>query len=178
MWDTYNEDRTPRADIGKIARIAIVAAMAAIIFAIVSNQSVKLIMDVTEFEGVFTRTLYYSLLSGVLLAAIAVVRVNFRSRHSIVWYGIKLAITSFSRRQYESHSKALQYSQFKMGKISFVIWQLTKVMLFAPIFSNIIFGITLEYMMHGNDIGLTSLGRIFLIPFSNIPMDGTYARET
>ena len=64
-----------------------------------------------------------------------------------------------------------------MGKISFVIWQLTKVMLFAPIFSNIIFGITLEYMMHGNDIGLTSLGRIFLIPFSNIPMDGTYARE-
>lgn len=177
MWDTYNEDRTPRADIGKIARIALVAAMAAIIFAIVSNQSIKLIMNVTEFGGVYIKTLYYSLLSGILLAVIAIVRVNFKARHSVVWFGIRLTIASLSRRQLESHSKPLQYSQFKMGKTSFVIWQLTKVMLFAPIFSNVIFGITLEYIIQGNDMDLNSLGRVFLNPFSEIPMDGNYARE-
>jgi uncharacterized membrane protein (UPF0182 family) len=176
LWDTYNEDRAPRADIGKIARIALIAAFAAIILAIVSNQSVKLMMNMTEFGEVFTKPLYYSTLSGLMLAAIAVVRVNFSARHSITWYGIRLIITFLSRSRYESRSKPLQYSEFKMGKASFAVWQLTKVMLFAPIFSNLIFGMTLEYVMHGNNIGLGSLGRIFLIPFSDIPMDGGYAR--
>jgi uncharacterized protein len=176
LWDTYNEDRAPRADIGKIARIALIAAFAAIILAIVSNQSVKLMMNMTEFGEVFTKPLYYSTLSGLILAAIAVVRVNFSARRSITWYGIRLMITFLSRSRYESRSKALQYSEFKMGKPSFAVWQLTKVMLLAPIFSNVIFGMTLEYVMHGNDIGLSSLGRIFLIPFSDIPMDGSYAR--
>jgi uncharacterized membrane protein (UPF0182 family) len=176
LWDTYNEDRAPRADIGKIARVALIAAFAAIILAIVSNQSVKLIMNMTEFGEVFTKPLYYSTLSGVTLAALAVVKVNFSARHSITWYCIRLIITFLSRSPYESRSKPLQYSEFKMGKASFAVWQLTKVLLFAPIFSNVIFGMTLEYLMHGNDIGLSSLGRIFLIPFSDIPMDGSYAR--
>lgn len=173
MWDTYNEDRAPRADIGKIVRIAVIAAFAAIIFAIVSNQSVKLLMNITDFGEVFTKPLYYSTLSGLMLAAIAVGRVNFRSRHSMTWYGIRLIITFLNRGRYDSHPRASQYSEFKMGKTSFALWQLTKVMLFAPIFSNIIFGMTLEYVMHGNDIGLSSLGNIFLIPFSDVPTDGS-----
>jgi uncharacterized protein len=177
LWDTYNEDRAPRADIGKIVRIAVIAAFAAIIFAIVSNQSVKLLMNITEFGEVFTKPLYYSTLSGLMLAAIAVGRVNFRSRHSMTWYGIRLIITFLNRGRYDSHPRASQYSEFKMGKTSFALWQLTKVMLFAPIFSNIIFGMTLEYVMRGNDIGLSSLGSIFLIPFSDVPTDGSYARE-
>jgi uncharacterized protein len=177
LWDTYNEDRAPHADIGKIARLALIAAFAVIILAIVSNQSVKLMMNMTEFGDVFTKTLYYSILSGVTLAAIAVVRVNFSARHSITWYGIRLIIILLHFGQYESRSKPLQYSEFKMGKVSFAVWQLTKVMLFAPIFSNVIFGMTLEYIIHGNDIGLSSVAQIFLIPFSEIPMDGSYARE-
>ena len=177
MWDTYNEDRAPRIDIGKIARIALIAAFAAIIVAIVSNQSVKLMMNMTEFGEVFTTYLYYSILSGLMLAAIAVVRVNFSARHSIIWYSMRLIIDFLSRSRYESRARPLRYSEFKMSKASFAVWQLTKVMLFASIFSNIVFGMTLEYVMEGNDIGLGSLGRIFLIPFSAIPMDGSYARE-
>jgi uncharacterized protein len=177
LWDTYNEDRAPRTDIGKIARIALIAAFAAIIVAIVSNQSVKLVMNMTEFGEVFTTYLYYSTLSGLMLAAIAVVRVNFSARHSLTWYSIRLIIDFLSRSRYDSRERPLRYSEFKMSKASFAVWQLTKVMLLAPIFSNIVFGMTLEYVMEGNDIGLGSLGRIFLIPFSAIPMDGSYARE-
>jgi uncharacterized membrane protein (UPF0182 family) len=177
LWDTYNEDRAPHADIGKIARIALIAAFAAIILAIVSSQSVKLMMNVTEFGQLFTKPVYYSFLSGVTLAAIAVVRVNFNTRRSITWYGIRLIITVLQLGQYESHSKPLQYSEFKMGNLSFAVWQLTKVMLFAPIFANVVFGMTLEYATHGKDIGLSSLPRIFLIPFADVAMDGSYARE-
>ena len=177
MWDTYNEDRTPRPDIARIARIGLVAAIAAVIFVIASNQIVKLIMNVAEFGGVFIKTLYYSLLSGLVLAVIAVVRVNFSSRHSVIWYGIKLAIASLNRRQFEAHSRAIQYSQFRLSKTSFVLWQLTKVMLFAPIFSSVVFGISLEYTLQGNDVGFDSLGHLFLNPFSEIPMDGDYALE-
>ena len=167
MWDTYNEDRTPRPDIAKIARIALVAAIAAVIFVIASSQIVKLFMNVAEFGGVFLKTLHYSLLSGLVLAVIAIVRVNFSSRHSIIWYGIRLAIASLNRRQLEAHSRPIQYSHFRLSKTSFALWQLTKVMLFAPIFSSVIFGISLEYMLHGNDVGLESLGHLFSIPFFN-----------
>jgi uncharacterized membrane protein (UPF0182 family) len=177
LWDAYNEDKAPRADIGKIVRIAVIAAFAAIIIAIASNQSVKLLMNIAEFGEVFTKPLYYSTISGLILAPIAVARVNFRSRHSMTWYGIRLIITFLNRGRYDSYPKASHYSEFKMRKRSFALWQLTKVMLFAPIFSNMIFGMTLEYVMHGNDIGLSSLGGVFLIPFSDLPTDGSYARQ-
>jgi uncharacterized protein len=177
LWGTYNNDKAPRADIGKIARIALIAAFGVIILAIASNQSAKLLMDMAEFERVFTKPLYYSIVSGLMLTSIALIRVNFKARHSMTWYGISRIISFLSGGRHQARSNASQYSEFKMGKASFALWQLTKVMVFAPIFSNIIFGMTIEYVMHGNDIGLSSLGRIFLIPFSDIPMDGSYAQE-
>ncbi|HEU0048345.1 MAG TPA: hypothetical protein VFQ43_12160, partial [Nitrososphaera sp.] len=88
MWDTYNEDKTPRADIGRVVRIAVFAAIGVIIFGIVGNQSVNLLLNVEEFGEFFTKPLYYSTLSGLILAAIVLVRVNFNVRCSLTWYGI------------------------------------------------------------------------------------------
>jgi uncharacterized protein len=176
LWDTYNEDRGPRADIGKIARIAVFAALGVIIFSIVSNQSVNLIMNFEEFGVVFTKTLYYLTLSGVMLAAIALVRVNFAARHSITWYSIRMLINFLRRNDYESESKISRYSEFQMHEPSFVLWQLTKVVLFAPVFGNIMFGMAADYAMKGN-IDLISIGNMFSIPFSDITMDVSYSRQ-
>ena len=177
MWDTYNEDRSPRANIGKIVRLSLIAAFVAIIFAIASNQSANLLMNLAEFGATFTKPLYYSIISGLFLAAIAVVRVNIRDRHSMTWYAISVIVRFIDRSRQEARFKTPQYSEFKMSKASFTLWQLTKVLLFAPLFSSIIFGMTLAYVAQGNDIGLSSIARIFLIPFSNVPMDGSYARQ-
>ena len=65
-----------------------------------------------------------------------------------------------------------------MGKTGFALWQFTKVVLFVPLFGNIMFGMAMEYAIQGNDVGLGSIGNIFAIPFADVPMDGGYARQT
>lgn len=177
MWDTYNEDKAPRADIGRIVRIAVFVALGVIIFSIVGNQSVNLLMNVEEFGEVFTKPLYYATLSGTVLAAIAFVRVNFSARHSVIWYGIKMLINFLKRGDFESQSKVSRYSEFQMSKMGFALWQLTKVMLLAPLFASIMFGMAAEYVMKGNDVGLGSIGGVFAIPFTDLPMDGNYAQQ-
>lgn len=177
MWDTYNEDKAPRASIGRLVRIAVFAAIGVIIFGIVGNQSVNLLMNMEEFGEVFTKLVYYSILSGLILASITVVRVNFNARHSVLWYGIKTLLSFLERGDYDSKSKVSRYSEFQMGRLGFALWQLTKVVLFAPLFGNIMFGMATEYVMQGNDIGLGSIANIFAIPFADIPMDGSYAQQ-
>ena len=176
MWDTYNEDRTPSTNIGRIIRIAVFAALGVIIFAIVSNQSVSLLMNVSEFKDVFTKPLYFSVISGIILASIALVRVNIYSRHSITWYGIRAVINLLKRGEYDQ-SKMPRYSEFQMSPLSFGLWQVMKIVLLAPLFSNLLFGMSVEYMAKGNDIGLGSIGAIFGIPFANITMDGAFAQS-
>jgi len=177
LWDTYNEDKAPRADIGKIVRVAVFAALGVIIFSIVGNQSVNLLMNVEEFGQVFTKPLYYATLSGVILAAITLVRVNFRARHSVTWYGIKMLINFLKRGEYESQGRLSRYSEFHMSKAGFALWQVTKVVLFAPVFANITFGMAAEYFLQGNDIGLGAVGGIFAIPFADVPAVGSYAQQ-
>jgi uncharacterized protein len=175
LWDTYNEDRSPSADIGRIVRIAVFAALGVIIFAIVSNQSVNLLMNVAEFGDVFTKPLFFSTISGIILASIALVRVNVFARHSMTWYGIRAVINLIKRNEYDQ-TKMLRYSEFKMSHRSFALWQAMKILLFAPLFSNLLFGMSIDYMAKGNDLGIGSIGAIFGIPFADVTMDGTFAQ--
>jgi uncharacterized membrane protein (UPF0182 family) len=177
LWDTFNEDKAPRASIGRLVRLAVYAAIGVIIFGIAGNQSVNLLMNVEEFGEVFTKPLYYSILSGLILASIIVVRVNFRARHSLVWYGIKTLLNFLKRGDYDSQSKVSRYSDFQLSRTSFGVWQLTKIVIFAPLFGNIMFGMSTEYLIGGNDMGLDSLGNVFAIPFADITADAIYAQE-
>ena len=177
MWDSYSEDGAPRSDIGRIVKIAILAAMGVVIFVVASNQSVNLLLNASEFGGVYTKTLYYSATSGLILAAVSLVRVNFISRHSIVWYGISV-VTGFLRRgDFEARTRPARYSEFKMSPTSFGVWQVTKVVLLAPLFSSLVFGMAIQYMAGGGDMGLGSIGRIFGLPFAEVPADGAFAQE-
>ena len=177
MWDSYSEDGAPRSDIGRIVKIAILAAMGVVIFVVASNQSVNLLLNASEFGGVYTKTLYYSATSGLILAAVSLVRVNFISRHSIVWYGISV-VTGFLRRgDFEARTRPARYSEFKMSPTSFGVWQVTKVVLLAPLFSSLVFGMAIHYMAGGGDMGLGSIGRIFGLPFAEVPADGAFAQE-
>jgi uncharacterized membrane protein (UPF0182 family) len=176
LWDTYNEDRAPRADIGRIVRFGILGAMGIVIFLVASNQMVNLSLNLAEFGDVYGKTLYYSIVSGMVLAAIALVRVNALSRHSIVWYGFNLIISYVRRSDFEA-PKALRYSDFHMRPVSFALWQATKVVLLAPLFANMGFGMAIAYMADGNDIGLSSVWAIFGLPFAEVPSDGSFAQE-
>lgn len=215
MWDTYNEDsRTSKFKIWKIIRISAFVIIGIIIFAVASNQSVNLFMNVVEFGTVFTKPLFYWIVSGLVLSSIALVRINFRRSNSMTWFAIRLianflkrgdlefssspgstTTSSFRSRSPSSPSSSsssspsssffssdsskfpLRYQDFRLGKRSFIIWQITKILLFAPLFTNLIFGITVVYILGGHDIGLGSLPNIFLFPFVSLPSNGTFAQQ-
>ncbi|NOJ27044.1 MAG: hypothetical protein DA330_03420 [Nitrososphaera sp.] len=141
----------------------------------VSNQAVNLLLNAQEFGEVYTRTVYYSILSGMILAAIAFVRVNFVNRHSIVWYSFRTIASIVKRGEFSRGPAA--YSDFKMSPLSFGLWQVTKVVLLAPLFGNIVFGMAIDYMLDGNDVGLGLMGNVFSIPFADVPSDGSFSKE-
>ena len=151
--------------------------MGIVIFAVAGNQAVNLMMNAAEFGGVYTKTMYYSAISGVTLAAIALVRVNFVSRHSIIWYGFNTIVNFIRRGDFEA-AKPLRYSEFHMSPLSFGLWQVTKIVLLAPLFGNLTFGMAMSYASGGGDLGLGSIGSIFGIPFSNVPPNGSFAQES
>ncbi len=165
-------------------------------------------MDFAEFSHVFTKTLLYSIVSGLILCSVALIRVDIRHRNSMTWYGINLMIKllkredsnsstpSASSSSYRSSSASsssssssfstlpsrlanlpLRYPDFKMEKRSFVLWQITKLFLFAPLFIHLVFGITSVYLFEGHDIGIGALPNIFLVPFADIPSNGSFAQQ-
>ncbi|MEK0366113.1 MAG: hypothetical protein QQN42_07230, partial [Nitrosopumilus sp.] len=92
MYSASTEKPTPPPDTGKFIRLGIVAIIAVVIFVLVGNQIVVLSMNFTEFGDQFTKPLFYTLVSTIVLSAIALVRVNFIGRSSIFWYAISTAI--------------------------------------------------------------------------------------
>ncbi len=174
MWDP-SDDR-PRQDIGKYIRIGLFALIGIVILGVVSNQSVNILLNVNEFSDLFSKPIYYAILSGLILAAIALVRVDIRKRESMVWWIFAIGISFLKREAFDQSQTAAKYRDFKLGRINFAIWQLTKVLLLAPLFTNLMFGITTQYVLSGNEFNLSSLPNIFSLPFITSP-DQTIAKE-
>ncbi len=176
MYSKPKQDTAPPPDAGKYIRIGIVVAIGLIILAIVGNQGVILSMNITEFEDKFTKPLYYSIVSAVILSAIALVRVNIIKRSSIFWYSINSAITFLNRGTNDPVSKNItRFSDYKLSVPNFLLWQITKVLLFGAFFANVMFGFAAMYLIDGNDIGLENLPTLFSLPFVTPPTDTSYA---
>ena len=178
LYSTSTEDNLPPPDVSKYVRIGIIALVGIVIFALVANQGVILSMNVSEFEEQFTRPLFYSVVSAVLLASITLVRVNIKNRSSIAWYGIHTAI-SFLRRGPGAPvtDSVSSFHDYQLTPPQFVFWQITKVVLFGAFFVNIMFGFAAVYFIEGNDLAVESLTNIFSLPFVTPPTDPSYAIE-
>ena len=179
MYSAPNEKVTPPTDTAKYIRIGIVAAIGLIIFAIVGNQGVILSMNFSEFGEKFTKPLFYAVVSAVILPVIALVRVNIVRRSSIFWFGVKTAISflgsSSSREPITNNIKL--FRDYKLSPPQFVIWQITKVLLFGAFFVNVMFGFAAMEFIDGNTLGIENLPILFSLPFVTPPMDSSYAME-
>ncbi len=178
MYSASTEDKAPPPDTGKYVRIGLIILVGVVIFAIVSNQGVVLSMNISEFEDQFTKPLFYSVVSALVLVSIALVRVNIKNRSSIAWYAIQTGLTFLRKGAMEPVSQSLsRYQDYKLTVPGFVIWQITKVLLFGAFFVNIMFGFATIYILDGNDLGVQSLLNIFSLPFVTPPTDPSYATE-
>lgn len=175
MWSSAPEDK-PKQDIGKYIRFGLFALIGIVIFGIVSNQSIQILMNIDEFSELFTKPIYYAVFSGLLLAAIALIRVDVRKRESMIWWVFSLGLSFIKREAFESTQAPVKYRDFKLSKANFAIWQVTKVLLLAPLFTNLLFGMSALYVLNGNELGIETLPSIFYLPFITSP-DPTIAQE-
>ena len=137
-----------------------------------------MLMNVEEFADLFTTPLYFSLISGLVLAAIALVRVNVVRRASIGWYVLQTFLGFMSRQGTNASSQTIPlFGDFKISGIQFALWQITKVLLFGAFFANLMFGFSMVYMIDGNDLGIDNIPTIFSLPFVTPPTDHSYATE-
>ena len=185
MYSATTDKQTPPPDTGKFIRIIIIAALAVGTLVVVGNQAVIIFMNFTEFGEQFTKPLYYTLLSTVLLSAAALVRVNIVGRSSIFWYAINNLIGFIAKGSGINQSQQQQpqplasniqnFHDYKLGLAPFVLWQITKILLFGAFFGNIMFGFAAAEFIDGNQLGVEHLPNLLLLPFMSPGDDPAYA---
>lgn len=176
MYNSETQSSPPPRDAGKYIRIGIVALIAIVIFVLTSNQAVVLYMNSQEFDTLFTKPLYFSLISAVVLSSIALIRVNIKNRSSIAWYALNVGLTFFKRGSNSSVVENIpSFKEYKLSIPNFVIWQITKVVLFGAFFTNLMFGFAVSYLFQGHDLGTNTITKIFSLPFTLPPTDPSYA---
>jgi len=178
LYSSSTQSNPPPRDAGKYIRIGIVALIGIVIFVMASNQAVIFYMNIKEFDMLFTKPLYYSVLSALVLSSIALIRVNVASRSSIAWYTINTVMTFLKRGSSYSVSDSIpSFKDYKLNVPNFIIWQITKVFLFGAFFTNLMFGFALSYLIEGNDLGTSSIWQIFSLPFTTPPTDPSYSLD-
>jgi len=178
LYSAASEKKTPPVNSGKYIRLGVVALIVIAIAVMVGNQTVTLSMNFTEFGDQFTKPLYYSLISSLILSAIALVRVNIVSRSSIFWYTIKTAIGVVAQGPQQSIANNIpSFRDFKLSVPQFVIWQITKILLFGAFFVNIMFGFAAVSFIDGNSLGVENLPSLFSLPFVTPDTNPNYAME-
>ena len=178
MYSSSKADNTPPPDAGKYIRVGIIAIIIISAFVVVGHQGIIMLMNVEEFADLFTTPLYFSLISGLILAAIALVRVNVVRRASIGWYVLQTFLGFLSRQGTNTSVQTIPlFGDFKISGIQFAIWQVTKVLLFGAFFANLMFGFSVVYLVDGNDLGIDNIPTIFSLPFITPPTDHSYATE-
>lgn len=178
LYSASTDKQTPPPDAGKYIRLGIIAIIGIAIFAIVGNQAVILSMNFTEFGEQFTKPLYYTLISTIILSALALVRVNIAGRSSIFWYAINTAIGFLGKSGQQPISNVVpSFRDYKLSSTQFIIWQITKIFLFGAFFANIMFGFAAMSFIDGNYLGIENLPKLFSLPFVTPETDPNYAAE-
>ncbi|CAE6488677.1 conserved membrane hypothetical protein [Candidatus Nitrosotenuis uzonensis] len=166
LYSSSTESNAPQPDAGRYIRLGIIAAIGIIVLVIVGNQGVILAMNMAEFGEQFTKPLHYSIISALVLSAIALINVDVKNRSSIFWYAVHVAITFLNRTTHDPVSRNIpNFRDYRLSVPQFVIWQITKIFLFGVFFVNIMFGLAIAYLMDGNDLGVENLPQIFTLPF-------------
>jgi hypothetical protein len=177
LYSASTDKQSPPPDAGKYIRLGIVAIIGIVIFTMVGNQAV-ISMNFTEFGDQFTKPLYYTLVSTIILSAIALIRVNVVSRSSIFWYAISTGIGFLGNGGQQPISNTLKsFRDYKLSSPQFVIWQITKILLFGAFFANIMFGFAAMSFIDGNTLGIENLPSLFTLPFVTPDNNPNYAAE-
>ena len=94
------------------------------IFAVfLSREIVIFWLNLSEFGELFILPIYFGLLGGLVLATLALFRVDFKNRRSIAWWSIRLIITWIrSGGVMENVSpERFGFDSFKLSPLKFLV---------------------------------------------------------
>ena len=69
------------------------------------------------------------------------------------------------------------FKDYKLTSPQFILWQITKILLFGAFFANIMFGFAAMSFIDGNTLGVEHLPNLFSLPFVTPDSNTTYASE-
>jgi len=156
----------------------ILAAVVVIVtFWVTGREVIWLWLNVEEFGELFIRPIYFQILGGLILAAIALARVDIKNRGSLVWWGLSLAFRLVRQRGMMEAAPAsyMDFRSFKLRPVTFVLWQATKVVFGIFLFRSVVFGMAVQGMLQGWDPNLGLIWNIFKLPFITPPAESSYA---
>lgn len=163
-------------------RFAIVAGtlLLVLVIWILGGQIVWFWLNVKEFGELFLRPFYFEIAGGLILSTIALVRLDFLTRRSLVGWIISVIIILARQRREITRISAEEFSfeSFKLPAPTFVAWQITKVLLGTFAFFHAQFGMTLFAMFQGWQLNLHTVSALFSLPFTTPPFDPGHAQAT
>lgn len=156
----------------------LIIALVAISLLFIGRSLVFFWLDLSEFGALFIRPIYFGLLGGLVLAIIALFRVDFKNRRSISWWFIHLLISVL--RSGGNAERTLMdrfdFADYKLSIFKFSLWQVTKIFIGTFLFANVLFGFAIDAALLGWDFSLDLLPTLFSLPFSVPPMDLSYVQ--
>ncbi|MEM1947535.1 MAG: UPF0182 family protein [Candidatus Caldarchaeum sp.] len=156
---TYTPRRTRRTITSALAILLVLA----IFLTIFVSSFLNIWLNILEFGDLFIRPFYFSIVGGLVLAFIALFRFDFVSRKSVFIWALRTFLVlirgGFSPR-------LLDFERFKLPLQTFVVWQVTKVLIGTILFANSLFGLTVVAMTSGWQSGIENIPRLFLLPFT------------
>ncbi len=145
----------------------------------VGGQLIWFWLNVAEFGELFIRPFYFEILGGLILATIALVRIDFKNRRSLTWWFIR-----FGLRLLRSKGEVLtvppeylEFSYFKLTPLKFLLWQVTKFLVGMTLFSNIIFGMSVHAMLNGWESNILQIPSLFALPFVTPSFSMAFAQQ-
>lgn len=147
---------------------------------IAGGQLVWFWLNLEEFGELFIRPFLYEILGGLILASLALVRIDFKNRRSITWWFIRLGLRILRTREQVMTvpPEYLEFSYFKLPKTKFFLWQITKIIVGMTIFSNIIFGMSIQAMLNGWESNILSIPQLFSLPFTTPSLSMDFAQQS
>lgn len=164
-----------------LARLPIVAGAIVLLLLVwvLGGQIVWLALNVEEFGELFLRPFYFELAGGLVLAALAFVRLDVLSRRSLVGWVIHVFRRISQERQdlREVDWGELGFESYKLSAPTFMAWQATKLLVGTFLFLNSQFGMTILAATEGYEISFSPIIGIFTLPFFAPPFSGSYAQQ-
>jgi len=144
------------------------------------SQLIWFWLNFIEFGELFIRPFYFEILGGLILATLALFRVDFKSRRSITWWFARLALRVLRTRAeiMTIPPEYLEFTYFKLTKVKFLLWQVTKVLIGMTVFSNIIFGMSIQAMLNGWESNILSIPQLFALPFTTPSLSMNFAEQS